>query len=160
MLTGLQFISGPSGSGKTTFCLDLHQRVVSEGMRPGGFISPGVFHAGRKVGIDVLNVWSGEQRRLANRYYDEPEGLFTRKWQFDEAVISWVNTFLAAQPPCDLLFLDEIGPVELEQGKGLLEATTLLDERIYRNVVLVIRPHLLAVARERWPWGRLNTFLE
>jgi len=160
MIEGLQFVSGPFGSGKTNFCLALLERATKLGVSTGGLISPPVFRTEEKIGIDLLNVWSGEQRRLANRIRGNPEGVYTRKWQFDERVIGWGNHFLAERFPCDLLFLDELGPVELERGEGLLEAVTILDERVYDNIVLVIRPSLLDAALERWPWGRLNTILE
>lgn len=160
MIEGLQFISGPSGSGKTTFCLSLLERAAELGVSTGGFISPPVFRTETKIGIDLLNVWSGEQRRLANLIRGNPEGVYTRKWQFDEKVIGWGNRFLAERLPCDVLFMDEIGPVELERGEGLLEAAAILDERAYDNIMLVVRPHLLDYARERWPWGHLNTVLE
>ncbi|MBN2555553.1 MAG: hypothetical protein JXA97_06390 [Anaerolineales bacterium] len=156
MIEGLQFITGQSGSGKTTLCQKLVTEMASKGLAVGGMLSPPVFEGSRKTNIDLLDLWTGERRCLARRYHGAENGLVTRKWLFDEAVIDWGNAILQQRLPCDVFFFDEIGPVEVVQGRGFLEALTIFDERFYPDSVLVLRPSLLSYARWRWPWGILR----
>jgi len=151
----LTFLTGNSGAGKTTLCLRLIEEAQRDKYNVGGFISPPVFEAERKVGIDLLNVWTGERRRLANRLGGD-KGMVTQRWQFDEAVIQWGNSVMAQRPTCALFIIDELGPLEFALGRGLLGAMTLLDERVYPDNLVVVRPVLLAYARWRWPWGTVR----
>ena len=51
----------------------------------------------------------------------------------------------------DVIIIDELGPLELEEGYGYQQALHLLDEGRYRKAVVVVRPSLLPLARVRWP---------
>lgn len=82
--------------------------------------------------------------------------MVTRRWRFDDSVIAWANDVMARRLPCDLFFMDELGPLEFALGRGLQGALPLLDERVYPDNLLVVRPTLLAYAQWRWPWGTLR----
>ena len=47
--------------------------------------------------------------------------------------------------------IDELGPLELEEGHGYQEALRLLDEERYHTALVVVRPALLPLACLRWP---------
>jgi hypothetical protein len=51
------------------------------------------------------------------------------------------------------LVIDELGPLEFNQGKGLVSALTLIDAQRYNLSFVVIRPSLLQLAKTRWPWA-------
>ena len=60
--TSLLVVSGPPGAGKTTLCI----RVAAQlGARIGGLVSPARMEGGRKTGILVRDLASGEERLLA-----------------------------------------------------------------------------------------------
>ena len=63
----LVFITGPSGSGKTNFCTRLASLAGEAGFSVGGILCPVVFEGGQKVGIEQLDISSGEQQRLGVR---------------------------------------------------------------------------------------------
>ena len=52
---------------------------------------------------------------------------------------------VALLPPCDLLVIDEIGPLELEMGQGLTNALDALRQADYRLALVSIRPALAGV---------------
>jgi hypothetical protein len=54
-----------------------------------------------------------------------------------------------------LLVIDELGPVEFDQGRGLTKAFDILDSQTYRLAVAVVRPDLLERACKRWPSARV-----
>jgi len=152
--TGLWLISGPSGSGKTTWCAKLVAQAPALGMTLGGFICPAVIQAGQKIGIDLLNVSSGEKRRLGMCSSDNDKTTIGC-WQMDESVLAWGNEIIAGLQDEDIIIIDEIGPLELEKGQGYWHALTLLDEGCYRMALVVVRTALLPVAQKRWPTARV-----
>ncbi|GAB4215315.1 MAG: hypothetical protein OHK0012_15200 [Synechococcales cyanobacterium] len=146
-LPNLWVISGPPGSGKTTYCQNLLLQV-SPTWRVGGILSPGVVVHGEKVGIDAWDPRSTIRQRLATKNA-VPTATATPHWHFDPQVLAWGNQILATAVPCDLLLIDEIGPLELEQHQGWMAALTALASRQYRVAVMTLRPRLLPWA-DRW----------
>jgi hypothetical protein len=53
----------------------------------------------------------------------------------------------------DILILDELGPLEFSSNQGLTVGFELIERRLYRLACMTIRPSLLPVALERWPWA-------
>jgi nucleoside-triphosphatase THEP1 len=151
----LLFITGPSGTGKSTYCLQHARLARSAALRLAGFIAIPVFRHSQKIAIDWIDQAGGERRRLAVRRQGETGKFSTANWRFDPAALQWGNEKLRHLPACDLLFLDELGPLELQQGAGLQAALPLIARRQIPLIIAVIRPALLPVAHERWPWGQV-----
>lgn len=150
----LYILSGPSGAGKTSWCLELARQAAVNGHAIAGLVSPAVFEGGVKVGIDLLDLFTQQRRRLANRrkkMVGEPAG---KNWQFEPGVLFWGNNLLEAIPANHLLILDELGPLELCENGGLTNALELLSARKYKLACAVVRPALLTNALERWPWAK------
>jgi hypothetical protein len=55
----------------------------------------------------------------------------------------------------DLIFIDELGLLEFQRGQGFIAAFTLLDEKCFRQAIVVIRPGLVHFARNRWKIDRI-----
>jgi nucleoside-triphosphatase THEP1 len=150
---GLMLISGPSGSGKTRWCMDLVERARAIGLQPKGLVSPVVLEGGQKVGIDLVDLSSGNRRRLACRRGEPAGDVQTADWQLDMETFAWGNSILARLDACDLFILDEIGPLEFDRNVGLVAGLGLLDARRDFLACVTVRPSLLAVAKKRWPWA-------
>ena len=155
----LVFLTGEQGSGKSTHCADLVNQARGKGIRIAGFLSKAVFSQGQKIAIELEDLASGERRRLAARRPVETlEGssdYVTESWVLEADTVAWGEGFLGAAAFCELLVLDELGPLELSRGKGLQTALSLIERRDYRWACAVVRPALLSIAFERWPWGRV-----
>lgn len=146
----LAVLTGESGAGKTTWCTRLIEAARNQGMRCSGVISPPVFHLGEKTGIRLVNVSTGESRLLGRLRGEIDPHAPTRKWAFDEAVLAWGNKILSKDDACDLLLVDELGPLEFQHASGLQAGFLALERKNYRLGVAVVRPGLLAAARARW----------
>jgi len=120
----------------------------------GGFICPAVFEDGKKIGIDMLNVATGERRQLGIRSYNKGQTTIGC-WRLDEAVIAWGNRILAGLKDEEIIVIDELGPLELEEGYGYQEALHLLDAGHYHAALVVVRPSLLTLATLRWPQAQV-----
>jgi nucleoside-triphosphatase THEP1 len=153
----LLIVSGDVETGKTRFSQLLAQAMQAQGWDIAGIVSPAVLHGKRKIAIDVHDLRSGRSRRLAERVDagSALQGPATRRWQFSQAGLDWSNSRLETAIPCDLLFIDEIGPLEFEHGAGMLSSLEAIDSGSYLAAVIVIRSSLLGHARQRWPHAEI-----
>lgn len=137
-------LTGDMGIGKTTTCLQLAERARAARFDCAGVISLGRFADGGKVGIDLLNLRTQERLCLAEAD-DAPASLRTGRYRFDETAMRQGGVWLAAACPCDLLIIDELGPLELVRGEGWTNALDILRSGAYRLAVVVVRPSLVGV---------------
>jgi nucleoside-triphosphatase THEP1 len=142
----IAILTGPFGSGKTTACRQLADLAQQRGLDCAGIVCPARFDRARKVGIDLLNLRTGECRPLAEAD-DQPSELRTTRYRFDTDVMAWGADALDAACPCDLLIVDEIGPLELEQGQGWVNALNVLRAEQFDLAVVVVRPSLVDAFR-------------
>jgi iron complex transport system ATP-binding protein len=146
-------VTGARGAGKSEWCSRLAAAARRQGWRVAGVLSPAVVQAGRKVGIDLVEVASSERRRLADLRQGSGDGATTERWGFRDATLAWANQALrdAAQAQPDLLLIDELGPLELQRGTGLAAGLAAVDGLSGGLACAVVRPALLSAALTRWP---------
>ena len=143
-------LCGFSGSGKTQTCLKLIKELRAEGIQCGGFISPAVFEETKKTAIKVQWLESGQEQVLMTPYTEESQQTVGR-WQICPDAFEWVDQKLADLKDCQAFFCDEIGPLEVLQGKGWIKALEILDERKYALNVVTFRPTLRDFFSQRYP---------
>ncbi len=177
----LTLITGPRGAGKTSLCLNAAKRARANGWSVAGLLSPARFEHNYKVGIDVLDLASGQRRLLAQRRSKTtdnapPTSLALRKlrtelanapnftrlrqpetsnWRFTPDALAWGAEILQRATPCDLLIVDELGALEFERNEGWLVALNIIAHRNYRHALVVVRPKLLKTAQSHWPWAKV-----
>ena len=81
------------------------------------------------------------------------------RYSFAPEALEWGVQTLKAATPCDLLVVDELGPLELEAGEGLVAALDVLDEGGFSLALVVVRPELVEKLEERLG-GRVAQVLE
>ncbi len=160
-------LTGERGAGKTTFCRALAERARAAGWDVAGLLSPGVFENGVKTGVLAQALRTGETHPLARAHTapglasaarEEGFSLAFGNWLFDPSGFAWGNQVLATCLPCDLLIVDELGPLELVRGEGWTSALTVLRQPRYRVGLVVVRPELVEVARRSLPIVRVMAF--
>jgi len=139
-------LTGERGAGKTTFCRALAKLAHIIGWDVAGLLSPAVFENGLKTGILTEDLRTGESHRLASVSRQSPEDIPLGKWYFDPQTLAWGNYVLASSPPCELLIIDELGPLELTYQMGWQAALEILRRGGYQVALVVVRPELLAAA--------------
>ena len=123
------------------------------GYRSGGVITPALYDDyGAKVGFAAVDVGSGERWLLAHtdpstssRRRRDLGGPRVGPYSFDPAALAKALEVLrgAVTAGCDLFMVDEIGPLELEQGKGFAPILDLLPIEGPTHTLIVVRPELL-----------------
>jgi len=141
-------LTGDRAVGKTAVC----QRVVEEargrGYRCSGLLSPCILEGEEKRGIQLVDVSTGETRLLAMA--DDGAGnVRWGKYRFLSSALQWGTLVLKAALPSHLLVVDELGPLELKKGEGLVTALELLAGGSFSLAVVVVRPELLTALAER-----------
>jgi len=148
-------LSGPIGSGKTTLCLDLVEHLKKADLVVHGIVTPPVNVNGNKVGIDLVDLQSEEKKRFASLNESVPTGLSTGKWSFDADVMNWGDQTLGHATPCQVLIVDELGPLEFERGIGFQNGVAAIDSGDFSVALVVIRPSLIMAAKQRWSTAKL-----
>lgn len=142
----LLILTGERGAGKTTACLELVESARRQWLDCAGLACPARFEGGSRAGIDVIDLRTNERRGLA--VVDElPARLRAGPYRFDETSVSWGVARLAAACPCDLLVVDEIGPLEMVRREGWVDAVEILRRGDYSLAVAVVRPSLVESVR-------------
>ena len=140
-------LSGEADSGKTTVCTQVVALTRARGLVVAGVLTLPRFAGGCKVGLDVEDIRTGERRPLAERV-EATDGPATEGWHFRADGLSWGTMILRRATPCDLLVIDELGPLELARGQGWMVGLDLLRTSRYHLALVVVRPALLPRFRE------------
>lgn len=143
-------LAGERGAGKTTCCLRVACLAREQGWRTGGFVTrTEILRSGAAldlprfvvaangspspdVRLHLVDLASGEERTLGGAGVgrpDAPDGPRVGRFRMDAEVLAWGidRTRRAVAEGCDLVILDEVGPLELDQRLGF---APLLDDLI------------------------------
>jgi nucleoside-triphosphatase THEP1 len=145
---------GSRGAGKTTLLQTFLETLAGNGVTFSGILSPGLFERGDKVAIAFERVPSGERSVFARRYDSMPGDFQFGDWAFFSSAFDWANRYLESMPAADLLILDEIGPLELELGRGLQAGLKRLSEGRYALALVTLRPKCEEAFGNRFPDSR------
>lgn len=155
--SSIRIISGERTSGKTTFCTRIAEILRPNGWDVAGLLSLPVIKQDIQIAKEAYDIRSGGRRILARINFEDiaTTEVQTGRWIFDPETLAWSNAVFHASVPCDFLVIDEIGPLEFNQGEGFLEALTALDSGEYIFAMVVVRPEFLTTALQRWPTAKV-----
>jgi len=142
----ITIVTGTSGVGKTTLLLKQIERLKNKGRLPLGIMTPAIYNeTGIKVGFYAVDVANGRKWELgrSDRVLDGPS---YGPYSFSEKGFIKANNMLVQvlSKGSGNLFLDEIGPLELEKGYGFLPVLSLIRSfSESRNLYLVVRQSLI-----------------
>ncbi|MEJ2207452.1 MAG: nucleoside-triphosphatase [Anaerolineae bacterium] len=145
-------LAGPVGVGKTTVAERVAGLALRRGLTCGGLLAPALVSAcGQKAGIWGMDLGGGDRRLLARTDRDLG-GPAMGPYSFDAAALEWATGVVAgAMGACDLLFVDEIGKLELWQGRGLAPILPRLAAGEARRALVLVRESLLDELQARLP---------
>jgi len=146
-------ITGAHGGGKSELVAELAGLLRAGGKKPGGICAAGLWENGVRAGFDLVDLASEKRAPLCRRglpgaavtagefgFY--PEGLAAGAAAFSRERLS----------SADVVFVDEIGSLELDGGGWAADLERLLQGTKF-SLVLVCRDYLLDKVRERWRLG-------
>jgi nucleoside-triphosphatase THEP1 len=112
-------------------------------------LTPALVRDGVKVGIQAVDLCSGEARPLARSDRDLG-GVRVGRYAFDDRTLHWMRSLCEGALASDaLVFVDEIGPLELDRGRGLASLIPSLSRPREGHTVVIVRDTLLEELRTR-----------
>ncbi len=155
----LVLLSGPTGSGKTTLCQRLAAVARERGHEVAGVLTPALVKGNVKAGIEAVDLRSGESRLLA-RVDRDLGGVRVGRYSFCDDTLAWMLARCADALAGDgLVFVDEIGRLELHRGEGLAGVIPILAQPRAGDTVAVVREALLQELRS-WVAAALPQVVE
>lgn len=143
----LFLVTGVSGSGKTTFCREMVKAAQRSAWQVAGLLSLPEYDGSEKIGIWTQDLRSGEKRMLASVQRQSENDLLFGKWFFNSQALEWGKDVLKTSIPCDLLVVDELGPLELKLSQGWTNALDVILTGQFRLALVVIRPELVELVQ-------------
>jgi nucleoside-triphosphatase THEP1 len=141
-------LTGESGSGKTRLCARVIGDLKNRGMNITGVLTQPRLVNGEKVGMDLEDVRTAERWALADRIA-KGQGTDGLGWKFETAGLARGEAILRAATPCDVLVIDELGPLELVHSRGWVVALDVLRANKFDTAIVVIRPSLISEFKAR-----------
>lgn len=135
-------LTAVSGVGKTTVCRKAAALASMRGYTVAGILTTLRLGSSGERGLDVEDIQHGVRRPLAEAA-GSADGPTIGPWRFHRGGLEWGDAVLASATPCDLLVVDEIGPLELVHGTGWAQALPALLSGAYRVGLAVVRPALV-----------------
>ena len=108
-------LTGPQGSGKSTLLKGLLALLRQHGRTVAGIRAPVVVKDGTRIGYDIEDVRTGDALPLCRINQRDPVASIG-PFGFDHEGIRFGTAALSLEAvgQCDLVIVDEIGPLELE----------------------------------------------
>ena len=146
-------VVGEPGSGKTSWCREYIGRRRKSGSSIGGILCQAVEEQGQRVGsnaLDLVTGWDVPFARLScHRFFKAGRKIGDYTISRDGISFACRAIKRAVESRCDLVVIDEVGPLELT-GKGLMPAVELaLASGV--NILIVVRTSLKEALQKRFP---------
>ncbi|HOI43471.1 MAG TPA: nucleoside-triphosphatase, partial [Elusimicrobiales bacterium] len=143
------FVSGPRGSGKSTLIAGIAALMRERGLKPAGILAAGLREDGVRSGFDLVDLSTGARTPLCRR--GAPSAVKAGEFGFFPEGLAAGGKALSAESlrGADAVFVDEIGPLELEGG-GWAPALELLLSKSRVPLVITVRDELSGPAAARW----------
>lgn len=142
----ITIITGNRAVGKTSFILKKIQEISESGQKAYGIITPPLWDGqGRKIGFSAFNTATGEKWELARTDIKLP-GPTYGPYHFSDKGFTRANNIIiqSLKQKKSIVFIDEIGPLELKHKEGYYPSLTFLAETgSTQNLYIVIRPELI-----------------
>jgi molybdopterin-guanine dinucleotide biosynthesis protein A len=145
-------VTGERGSGKTTWCREYIDRGRESGLSVGGILCPGLEQQGQRVGSNAVDLLTDQDVPFARLSRNESSGEGEEVGDYtisrDGILFARAAIKRAIENRCDLVVIDEVGPLELS-GKGLMPAVEFALASA-TNVLIVVRSSLKEALQKRF----------
>ncbi len=123
-------LTGPPGIGKTTVLLETVNLLKKRGFMVGGMLSHEARENGNRVGFEIVDLGSEKQGWLA--HVNQHTGPQVGKYRVNMKDLEDVGAeaIAAAVSKCEIVAIDEIGPMELFSQKFRNAVKNALQSRL------------------------------
>ncbi len=137
-------VTGEVQSGKTTWCANYRQWLIGQKFTVGGVLCPEAKNNDIKIGYDIVDAQTGRSV-MFGRFASEADvpGEMVGDYLISYEGLEFAKRAIqkALENRCDMVFLDEVGHLELG-GKGIIESARAACQKA-SNTTIVVRKQLL-----------------
>jgi nucleoside-triphosphatase THEP1 len=150
-------ITGNAHEGKTTFARQVAVNLTNSGFNVTGFLAPGKFEQDIRISFELENLKNNERILLCNRV-ERKEWAKFGPFYFDPEAINYGNQLIQTASSCEILFVDEVGKLELVQKKGWYPGikSSVLNPRLIQ--VWIVRKDYIPLLYEHFHLNDGNIF--
>ena len=123
-----------------------------------GLLSLPKYAGSEKISIWAQDLHCEEKRLLASVQRKDENDLVFGKWFFNRQTLVWGKDVLKASIPCDLLVVDELGPIELRLSQGWTNALDVILTGQFHLALVVIRPELVELVQPFLNFNQVISF--
>lgn len=151
LLKRVLLLTGNPGVGKTTVLMKTVNALKESGYKVGGIISREVREGGTRVGFEIVDLHSSKRGWLA--HVNQKSGPQVGKYRvnIEDLAAIGAQAILDAVENCDVIAIDEIGPMELFSEKFKEAVRKTLESR--KLVIAIVhwkaQDVLISEARKR-----------
>ena len=127
MLKRVLLLTGSPGVGKTTLLLKVLDILRAKGYSIGGMVSREVRSGGARIGFEILDLVSGKKGWLAHINQKTGPQIGKYRVNLEDLNNIGVEAVLKAVRSCDVIAVDEIGPMELFSEKFKLAVREVVE---------------------------------
>ena len=149
-------ITGERGAGKSVVCARLATLLRDKGVGIGGVMTERLAGGEGREAVDVATgercPFGRQEHRGGAREGDPPSAdraavgvadPLTPSWRYDDDVFRWGNDVFERAQGCEVLIVDELGPVEILGRRGWTRPLERLVAGDFKTAIVVCRPELL-----------------
>lgn len=135
------FLTGRPGIGKSTVFKRIIDELKQRGLKVGGIVTPEIRENGKRIGFEVIDLFSGKRGILATVKYKTKIRFgkyFIDLESFEKIAIPALNF---ASENCEVIGIDEIGKMEFfserfkQKLEEILESEKIVIAVLHRNFV-------------------------
>ncbi len=134
-------VVGSKNSGKTAYLDAIIGRGRARDLRIGGIVSCGQWKHRKKHEYIIRDLATGEQRTLASLNKPSSPSVNVGEYYLLCSTLRWTNEIFVKSIDCDVIVLDEFGPLEM-RGEGNYPALLYLLEHYTGYLFISVRPEL------------------
>lgn len=133
----IYLLTGEIDSGKSTAVVKYARKLAEEGKEISGWITPAHMDGDKKIGHDFVLI---DRSQFAEpipftRLHEFENSFKWRRFYFNKEAFKLAD---GLSNGCDLFIMDEIGPLEIEDGKGFTQILgRILDKP--KHLLIVMR---------------------
>ena len=132
------FITGNPGSGKSTLVMEIVEKL---NLKVGGIITPEIKKQGKRIGFELIDVFTGKKTLLAYYGFKGPKiGRYGVNIKGIEKIGVKAIQNALENPEIKLIVIDELGKMELlsKEFEKVIEKVLFSN----KNVLVVVHRHL------------------
>ncbi len=127
-------VTGPPGIGKSTMVMCVAETLKARGVKPGGVLARDRRYKDRRIGFELLDLASGAVGILADETGSGPQ---LGKYKVHPEDLDGIGAAAIERAlECDLIIVDEIGPMELSSRKFVSAVEAAIASSLPMLVVL------------------------